>query len=82
MLGQLVRARRIADPFPELTPRERQVLELLAAGLSTAAIGARLELAPKTVTNHASAVFAKLRVAGRAEAVERARRAGLGRGGA
>ncbi len=80
VLGQLSGPAESADPFPELTPRERQVLEMLAAGLSSAAIGARLELAPKTVTNHASAVFAKLRVAGRAEAVERARRAGLGRG--
>lgn len=48
-----------ADPFPELTPPERQVLELLAGGLTTTAIGARLGLAPKTVTNHPSAVFAK-----------------------
>jgi DNA-binding NarL/FixJ family response regulator len=55
------------------------VLELLAAGLSTTAVGARLGLAPKTVTNHASAVFAKLGVSGRVEAVQRARRAGLGR---
>jgi DNA-binding NarL/FixJ family response regulator len=67
-----------AEPFPELTFRERQVLELLAAGLSTTAVGARLGLATKTVTNHASAVFAKLGVSGRAEAVRRARRAGLG----
>ena len=67
-----------ADPFPELTPRERQVLELLAAGLPIGTIGARLGLAPKTVTNHASAVYAKLHVAGRADAVERARRAGIG----
>ncbi|MDN5750948.1 MAG: response regulator transcription factor [Pseudonocardia sp.] len=66
------------DPFPDLTPREREVLELLAAGLPTAVIGARLGLAAKTVTNHASALFAKLQVSGRAEAVERARRAGLG----
>jgi DNA-binding NarL/FixJ family response regulator len=70
-----------AEPFPELTTRERQVLELLAAGLSTTAVGARLGLAPKTVTNHASAVFVKLGVSGRAEAVERARRAGLGGSG-
>jgi DNA-binding NarL/FixJ family response regulator len=67
------------EPFPDLTTRERQVLELLAAGLSTTAVGTRLGLATKTVTNHASAVFAKLGVSGRAEAVQRARRAGLGR---
>jgi len=66
-----------AVPFPELTPRERQVLECLTEGLSTAAIGGRLGLAPKTVTNHVSAVFGKLQVQSRAEAVERARRAGI-----
>ncbi|WP_308215900.1 LuxR C-terminal-related transcriptional regulator [Pseudonocardia humida] len=46
--------------------------------MTTTAIGARLGLAPKTVTNHTSAVFAKLHVQGRAEAVARARRAGPG----
>ncbi len=65
------------DPFAELTPRERQVLELLAEGLPTATIGARLGLAPKTVANHASALYAKLGVPDRAAAVARARRAGL-----
>lgn len=69
-----------ADPFPALTPRERQVLELLAAGLPTAEIAARLGMAVKTTTNHASAVFAKLQVDGRAEAVRQARRAGMGGG--
>jgi DNA-binding NarL/FixJ family response regulator len=78
VLTQLGGRSATPDPFPELTTREREVLELLAAGLTTAAIGARLGLAPKTVTNHASAVFAKLHVEGRAQAVERARRAGLG----
>jgi DNA-binding NarL/FixJ family response regulator len=66
------------DPFPELTPRERQVLELLADGLPTAAIGGRLGLATKTVTNHISAILAKLHVNSRSEAAHRARRAGLG----
>lgn len=69
---------RSADPFPELTTRERQVLQLLASGLSTSAAAERLGLAPKTITNHAAAVFAKLGVSSRAEAVQRARRAGLG----
>jgi DNA-binding NarL/FixJ family response regulator len=77
VLGQLSDGGRRAEPLPHLTPRERQVLELLAADLPVAVIGARLGLAPKTVANHASAVFAKLHVVGRAEAVERARRAGL-----
>jgi DNA-binding NarL/FixJ family response regulator len=78
MLRQLAGPGRPAEPFPGLTTRERQVLELLAAGLSTTAVGARLGLATKTVHNHASAIFAKLGVSGRAEAVQRARRAGLG----
>ncbi|SDE57183.1 response regulator transcription factor [Pseudonocardia oroxyli] len=64
-------------PLPELTPRERDVLQALTEGLTTTAIGTRLGLAPKTVTNHLSAVFAKLQVQSRAEAVDRARRAGL-----
>jgi DNA-binding NarL/FixJ family response regulator len=78
VLGQLAATGAPAEPFPELTPRERQVLELLTEGLTTTAIGARLGLAPKTVTNHTSSVFAKLQVQGRAEAVARARRAGRG----
>lgn len=65
--------------FPELTPRERQVLDLVAAGLANATIAARLGLTTKTVGNHTSAIFAKLQVAGRAEAIVRAREAGLGR---
>jgi DNA-binding NarL/FixJ family response regulator len=67
-----------ANPFPELTPREREVLNLLAAGLPNATIGIQLGLAPKTISNHTSAIFTKLRVAGRAEAIIRARKAGLG----
>lgn len=78
VLGQLSGPAAAAYPFPELTTREREVLELLAAGVPTAAIGARLGLATKTVTNHASIVFAKLQVSSRSEAIQRARRAGLG----
>ncbi|NUP63093.1 MAG: response regulator transcription factor [Nonomuraea sp.] len=61
------------DPFPALTRREREVLGLIAAGRSNTAIGAELGLAPKTVGNHVSSIFAKLRVATRAEAIVRAR---------
>lgn len=69
-----------AEPaFPELTPREREILDLLAAGLGNAAIGERLALAPKTVANNVSSIFVKLQVAGRPEAIVRAREAGLGR---
>jgi len=66
------------EPFPELTRRERQVLELLVTGLSSTTIGQQLGLATKTVANHTSAVFAKLQVHDRADAIARARRAGLG----
>lgn len=69
---------RKADPFPELTPREREVLNLIAAGLPNATIGVRLSLAAKTVSNHTSAIFAKLQVASRSEAIVRARTVGLG----
>ena len=65
--------------FPELTARERQILDLLAAGLPNGAIGARLGVAPKTVANNVSTIFTKLQVADRAAAIIRARDAGLGR---
>ncbi|HET6711440.1 MULTISPECIES: response regulator transcription factor [unclassified Amycolatopsis] len=65
--------------FPELTGREREVLALIAAGHSNSVIASRLCLSPKTVRNHISNVFAKLHVADRAEAIVRARDAGLGR---
>ena len=70
-----------ALPFPELTGREREILDLLAAGMPNATIGARLSLAPKTVANTVSTIFAKLQVAGRAAAIVRARDAGMGRPG-
>jgi DNA-binding NarL/FixJ family response regulator len=65
--------------FPELTEREREILNLIAHGHSNADIAARLFLSPKTVANHVSNIFAKLQVADRAEAIVRAREAGLGR---
>ncbi|MGN9788598.1 response regulator [Nonomuraea sp. ZG12] len=67
------------EPFPGLTRRERDVLDLIAAGRTNAAIGAHLTLAPKTVSNHISSIFAKLQVASRAQAIILAREAGLGR---
>ena len=66
------------DPFPSLTEREREVLEMVADGLTNGEIARRLVLSDKTVRNHVSNVFAKLHVTGRAEAVARARDAGLG----
>jgi DNA-binding NarL/FixJ family response regulator len=65
-------------PFPELTPREREILDRIAQGQSNGVIAARLGLASKTVGNHVSAIFAKLRVATRSEAIVQARRGGLG----
>ncbi|RSD21921.1 response regulator [Amycolatopsis eburnea] len=65
--------------FPELTTREREVLELIAAGHSNSVIANTLCLSPKTVRNHISNVFAKLHVTDRAGAIVRARDAGLGR---
>jgi DNA-binding NarL/FixJ family response regulator len=68
-----------AHPFCELTERERQVLELIARGQSNTAIANELVLSRKTVQNHVSHVFTKLRVTDRSRAVIKAREAGLGR---
>ncbi len=65
-------------PFPELTARERQVLDLIAAGRNNHQIAEQLGLSVKTVANHISAIFTKLQVADRTEAIMRARDAGLG----
>jgi len=65
-------------PFPELTDRERAVLDLVAEGLGNATIARRLGLSNKTVRNYMSRIFAKLQVTDRAAAAVRARRAGLG----
>ena len=67
--------------FPELTAREHEVLDLIAAGRSNADVAARLVLSPKTVRNHVSNIFAKLHVADRSAAIVKAREAGLGRQG-
>ncbi len=67
------------QPFPELTDREREVLDLVAAGRRNAAIAEELFLSPKTVANHISSIFAKLAVTDRSAAIVRARDEGLGR---
>jgi DNA-binding NarL/FixJ family response regulator len=67
-------------PFTELTDREREVLDLIAAGARNAEIARRMAIAPKTVANHISAIFTKLQVTDRGEAIIMARDAGLGRG--
>lgn len=78
-IGFLTGARREGPvPFPDLTDREREVLDLVAEGLDNAAISRRLSVSPKTVRNHLSNVFTKLQVADRSQAIVRAREAGLG----
>ena len=68
-----------AEPFPDLTDRENEILELIAQGRSNGDIASRLGIASKTVRNHVANVFNKLQVADRAHAIVRAREAGLGR---
>jgi DNA-binding NarL/FixJ family response regulator len=68
------------SPFPHLTDREREVLDLIAEGLGNQKIASRLYISGKTVSNHISNIFAKLHVADRAQAIVTAREAGLGRG--
>jgi DNA-binding NarL/FixJ family response regulator len=65
-------------PFPELTEREREVLDLLARGKNNTEIAGALVISQKTVRNHVSNIFNKLQVADRAQAIIRARNAGLG----
>jgi DNA-binding NarL/FixJ family response regulator len=64
--------------FPELTAREREVLELLALGYNNGEIAQKLVLSDKTVRNHVSNIFNKLEVSDRAQAILRARDAGMG----
>ena len=68
-----------SGPFPELTSREREILELVAQGRSNTLIAARLQLSQKTIRNNVSNILVKLQVADRAQAIVRAREAGLGR---
>lgn len=65
-------------PFPELTQREREVLDLIASGESNQAIADRLHISPRTVGNHISNIFNKLQVSDRARAIVKARSAGFG----
>lgn len=67
-----------AQTFPELSDREREILDLVARGANNAEIANRLVLSPKTVRNHVSNIFSKLQVADRAHAIIRGREAGLG----
>ena len=73
-----VRPTAIPQAFPDLSDREREILDLIAQGHKNAEIAARLVLSPKTVRNHVSNILSKLQVADRAQAIIRAREAGLG----
>jgi DNA-binding NarL/FixJ family response regulator len=70
-----------SEPFPALTDREREILDLIAGGLRNQAIAQNLHLSPKTVANHISSIFAKLRVTDRSALIVQARERGLGRRG-
>lgn len=70
-------AEQPSDDFPELTAREREILALLASGRRTADIASQLYLSPKTVSNALTAIFAKLGVGSRAEAIVLAHERGL-----
>ena len=72
------RRHAVAAPFPELTDREREILNLIASGANNTTIAQRLFLSAKTVRNHVSNIFGKLQVADRAQAIVQARNAGLG----
>ncbi|MBE3011182.1 response regulator transcription factor [Microbispora sp. NEAU-D428] len=78
VLGRLTDDRN-SPVLPQLSPREREVLDLVATGATNGAIAHRLALSPKTVGNHISAIFLKLGVATRGEAIVIAKDAGLGR---
>jgi DNA-binding NarL/FixJ family response regulator len=71
----------VPQPFPELTRREREILDRIAQGRGNAEIARQLSLSAKTVANHVSNILSKLQVADRAQAMLRARDAGLGQGG-
>jgi DNA-binding NarL/FixJ family response regulator len=68
---------QISSPFPELTDRELEVLRLISQGHNNQEIAQRLVLSPKTVRNHITNIFSKLQVADRAQAIVRARQAGV-----
>lgn len=80
MVGALGVSSRSDRPFPELTDREFEILEEMARGRANPQIARSLGVSEKTVRNNVSTVFTKLAVASRAEAVARARDAGVGSG--
>jgi DNA-binding NarL/FixJ family response regulator len=77
-VARIMRNKTDPEDLPELTEREREVLDLLARGAGTSDIAAAINISEKTVRNHLSNIYGKLRVTDRVQAVLRARRAGLG----
>jgi DNA-binding NarL/FixJ family response regulator len=77
--GPKFRSELPQEAFPELTPRELEVLELIAQGASNNQIAEKLVITVKTVRNHVNSIFSKLQVADRAAAIIQARDAGLGK---
>lgn len=77
LMGFFQRPRSLPDLFPELTEREREILQWIAKGLSNPDIARKLEVADKTIRNHITSIFSKLQVTTRTEAILRAREAGL-----
>jgi two-component system response regulator DesR len=75
--GMTVFATRTGDPAAELSAREREVLSLMAGGATNKEIADRLFLSPHTVKDHTSALYRKLGVRNRVEAVQRAERLNL-----
>jgi DNA-binding NarL/FixJ family response regulator len=73
-----IRPASLPQVFPELSDREREVLDLIAQGHKNSEIAKRLYLSPKTVRNHVSNILSKLQVVDRTQAIIRAREAGLG----
>ncbi len=71
----------LQEVFLDLTARQRNILELMVSGRRNSAIAAELHLSPKTVANHVSRIFGKLRVADRAELIQLVRRGRGDRGG-
>lgn len=76
-LGMTMFPPKAEQPAPMLSEREREVLDLIAAGSTNREIAERLYLSPHTVKEHTSALYRKLRARNRAEAVQRAQRLGL-----
>ncbi|HEU5107836.1 MAG TPA: response regulator transcription factor [Micromonosporaceae bacterium] len=78
----MIRQAQPSHPFPNLSAREREILDLIAAGMDNPTIARRLDLAPKTVRNNLCTIFGKIGATDRAAAISRARDAGLGRSAA